>query len=1049
MKFFRAIYLLLPLFCASILFAADDEQPKKFPIRPKFEAPTDFYLFVGLGSQIALADKVAQWLATQAVAPDTQERRAELINEYYKKEITKACKVKREDLQKQIEKAIKAVENAEELEKEKKTHELLKLQFDFHITTNYCSILLDPEQRAAYEKRLSAIAAQTDIVYKKILQRVDQTWMFAPSRKILLSYLIEKILTDLIRDVPGPALKIFNQNMELRNISALPMPPGPDVRYGIGFSGLMAFNNSEVRVSVYVIQDIYGDRRASISVDLPEHYKLSDLIPSITILDTFSLPKAKLILADFEGFDLDGFHFKKGFNYAAVVDLKGPLAALNALKDQSKYFKSVVFEGKPIIVSGLINTSDIAKTSFSIAVPLYFGIDLQQLSFMPSMISKVINKITTDELNLTVLPFKKEIVSTILPAFKFRIKAEAGARIVLGTQKDPIRLTLNGLVEPPSVNHRSGYLSFGGNLKNMFELDWLAIGNATIQLDIDPALTAITGYAVPFTGLLMGGQIDLGKPGDTRAQLKIAGGFRVRTEKNEKELAKRIEKNEGFSSAGQFFVETVAQARQQIAEKLPEVLFDVEATNIQFADLLSYTTKLAAKTGIIKQQIPVTSFPSMTLHKVWGHLALVDTRIADKEYKAGLGLQVETEFWQQKAGFRIRILVPEMPKEKADKRAFQLSGWGYMPPITISSDGKELFRLHGVSEDKGPRLAFFFNPQEPHKGSFVVNAALSIPSLGLKQVIDFKWYYWWLVADFESKFAGFSVVFGIRMNVKAKPPQDELAKLAILAEQEERKESKEEEGQEKQMVASYTEFEKWRQLYIKFGFKDDFAEFLNAQLVPALRSFKTQILERLDKLSTVIAQQQERGTAAMAQEIAKTEEEIAVLKKEIVTLKAACRQRSRLQQISCQASIAAQQAKLQTKIFYRTALLRPTKAIVRGTTQLAQRIAQARAWRLATEAILEGVSKGIEFLAAGIKLLRVKEAVGEYSYRDMINRKLPRLVRLVLELNLTEEPMQLVLENLQFDFKAPKRSGAEIIFKVIESYSRSKNAKYLSATPMP
>lgn len=1039
MKLYHVLFFILLIPTLFFAAASEDKQPEYPFFRTKLEMPTNFYTFIGL-DQRALSHGALN--KVMAVMSDAEKE--QVVNEHYAQEITKACTKKRDALQKDIFKATEALKQAQELDREKKAYELLQLQFQLNITKSICPLLLNPAQRAAHDEQLKKAVQQADEFFVAMQQAINSAQLLASDFYVMVNQVIGGMLAELIKDEPGPVLQLFNQQMEVRSISILPLPYGPEVRYGLGFSGLMVFGKSEVRVSIYVIQDIYGKRRASISIELPDHYKLSDLFPAITMLDTFSLPKAKLILSNFEGYDLDGFNFKRGLNYVALVDLKGPLDVLNALKEQSRYLKMLVFESKPIMLSGLINPYDFYKTSFSITVPLYFGIDVQQIPLMPTMISNVIQKITTDDLNITVLPFTKETVPTILPTIKTRIAAETGARITLGTQKDPIRLTLNGLLEPPSVNHRRGYLSFGGNIKNKIEFGWLAIGNATVQCDFDPALMEAMvqlGYPLPFTGLLVRGEIDLGKPGDARAQLKVAGGFRAMTKEKEEQLAKEIERKEEFSPTGQTLVELVAKERKKIAAKLPEVLFDVEADNIRFADLLSYTTKLAANVGLIKEQIPVTSFPSMTLHKVWGHLALVDTRIADKEYKAGLGLQVETEFWNQKAGFRVHILAPEIN----GKPTFQLSGWGYMPAIAINSRGKEVFRLHGIHADKGPRLAFLFNPQEPQKGHFLINGAVHIPGLGLKQAIDFRWYYWWLLADFESKFAGFSVVFGIRMNVKAKPPQEE---LVVPIRQVDAPEGKQEEEEFRAMTKKeeevYTEFEKWRQLYIKFGFKDDFAEFLNEQLVTALRSLKAKTLEQLKRISLFIAQQQQRSTATVQQEIVKTEQEMVTLKQDIASLKAACSKQPRLQQIQCRASIAVQQARLQAKNFYKEALVRPFKGIVYGTTELAKRVAQAQAWRLATESILDGVSGGIELIAGGIKLLRVREAVGEYSYRDMIEWKLPRLVRLVIELNLSEEPQQIVLQNLQFDFKAAKTSCILIAAEIMQAYTRSQNKKIVA-----
>jgi hypothetical protein len=1051
MKWIRIVWVVVAqtIFALSLVAAEKKDEPEDFPFRrPVLKAPANFYTFLELDQQ-----KLAEEAQKQAEGTPNEPEAKKRINEYYRQQITNACKTKREKLEQQIKDAAKAVEEADELTRERKEFELIRLRFYFQLTTSFCPTLLDPNKRKEYDEYLANLEKADAGYFVKLQEGVHEALLLAPDKKVVLNQLLGLAFSDLIQDIPGPALKVFNQNIELRSISGLTIPYGPEVRYGIGFTGLMAFNKFEIRVSVYVIQDIYGDRRMSISFELPEHYKLSDLIPSITWLDTFTFPKSKIILASFEGIDIDGFSFKKGFNYAAIVDLKGPLAALNALKDQSQKLKSLVFEAKPILLSGLINPFDWSKTMFAIKVPLYFGIDLRKIGFMPSVVSKVINQITTDELNLRVDPFKKRIVGIVplepkkyeltLPSFLFRIRAETGARIVLGTQKDPIRLTFNGLLEPASEKHPEGYLSFGGNLKNMIEFNWLAIGNATLQLDIDPMLMKMlveAGYPLPFSGLLTSGQVDLGKPGDTRAQLKIAGGFRAMTPEKEAEIVQKIDtgataKKEALP-VGQKLVELIAKERKGALVQLPELLFDVSAENIRFADLISYATKLAAKTGIIKKEVPVTALPTMTLHKVWGHIALTDTRIADKEYKAGVGLQVETEFWQHKAGFRVQI-----------NDAFRLNGWGYLPAININAQGKNVFHLYGPTEDKGPRLVFAFDPREPQKGIFSLNAVVVIPALGLRQLVDFKWYAWWLNAEFESKFAGFSVIFGLRMNVKAKPPiTAEMVQKAqeqiTVQEQKEEEQALQEVAQALREQIKPDEFEKWRQLYIKFGFKDDFAEFLNEQLVPALRNLKSRAIAQLDKISQSLAQMQEQGAAETDQEITMTKKEIEMLQQEIAVLQENCNQTSGLKRIQCTARIAAKKAIIQSKNAYIALLVRSKRAIVQSATRFAQKIVQAKALRKVAEGILEGASQGLEFLASGIKILRVKRAEGEYSYRDLMNLKLPRLVILVLEFNFGEQPMRFVLEDVQFDFKNPKESSAHIIFSVIQAFISSQNEKY-------
>lgn len=1031
----RQVVSLILISLVSTLCGASLSDSQEFPLRrPRLRVPENFYHFLDIEDTAKLAGNAlaaaAQKLKDENVVPEEKEvRRTELINDYYKNEIIKACKAKREKLQKEIDKAKKVIEKAEELEKEAKTYELLKLQFDMEITQNFCPLLLDPKQRAAYDKRLEA-GEKKDEYFTAVQEAINEAFMLAPDKKVILNQVIGELLADLIKEVPGPALTVFNHTMALRTISLLPVPYGPDVRYGIGFSGRFAFNAFEVPVTVYIIKDIYGATRVSISVELPKHYKLSDLIPSMTMLDTFTFAKGKFILANFQGIDREGFAFKKGFNYGAEVDLTGPLAALRTLKDTSKKLTALVFESKPIILEGVINPFEPAKTTFHIAVPLYIGVDLQKISYVPSFFSQVLKQITTDEFTITVKPFKKT---------HFRLEAQAGTRLVLGTQKDPLRLTVSGLLEPPSVAHKQGYLSVGAHLKNMLPFAWLAIDNASLYLDLEPELLAslvAQGYPLPFTGILVRGEIDLGTERDSKARLRVTGGFRGMSPEAAATVNKKVVHTEAHSLQAKAFVDAMAQERAKstipvVPLQVPaEILFDVRGENIQFAQLARYAAACAAQAGIIKKPIPLHAIPTLTLHTVWGYVAFADTRIGGKKYKAGIGLQAETEIWDRKAGFRIFM-----------NDAFRLSGWGYLPHLNLIVKGKELFRLEGVARDKGPRLAFLFDPREPDQGTFVVNGTLIVPPLGLKQMVDFKWYRWWLVADFESNIAGLSVIFGVRMNLHAKAPEH-----ALTVKEKKKKESekiieeivREMSAQEK---AIYESGEKWRQLSIKFGFKDDFAEFLNNALAPVLRALKDNALKTLNDLSFFIAQKQERNVRFLKAERLKTSEEIARLTADIARLDEACTHASGAALIKCRATIAARKALREVKQAYRSALVHaPLKLRERGTRAV-QTLVDAKAVRTATERILEGAAKGIELLAAGIKVLRVKEVVGEYSYRDMMELRLPRLVRLALELSIGDIPYSFVLEDLQFDFKHPKQSCAAIVFTLMQAFAASQHEK--------
>ncbi len=412
-SFFLLIFLCQSRLCSQI------QSP------PQTAATTNYYELIGVnGAQItkealaALAKDQAYINAKTALetasatqndaairqARNNQDKiRETFLNKFVADRIKVACVQARKNYQREIEKAQKDLANAEEFERKKLSEKVIELQNRLQLTTTVCPFLLDPKKRRAYDEQLAKAGTVSDTYFLEVQRNIESAMLFAPDKKILLNQLIGNTLSQI--EIPGPALKIFNQDLDIRSLSLLPRPMGPEVRYGIGFTGLMAFNRLEVRVSVYIIQDIYGTQRFSLLVDLPTNYKISDLFPTFTGLDAFTFPQMKLIIANFEGSDQDGFPFKKGFNFGAVLDLSGPLQVLSTLKDKASALKSLVFESEPIILSGVIPL-DITQAEFMAQVPLYLGVDLQKIAAMPTAISNVINKITSDEFTLTISPVK-------------------------------------------------------------------------------------------------------------------------------------------------------------------------------------------------------------------------------------------------------------------------------------------------------------------------------------------------------------------------------------------------------------------------------------------------------------------------------------------------------------------------------------------------------------------------------------------------------------------------------------------------------------------
>ncbi len=1055
----------------------------------------------------------------------------------WKDKIARQCKTKRADLNEKTEKLQELLQRLEEPELSAKRREYDRMQWDIMMARQACSILMDDKKRYSYDLDLDA-RGMSEGQFGSIRSAIMDAKALSPDMKVGFAQLIGNTLAKELSDIPGPAGKIFNQNIALKSVGFLPVPS--DVQYGIGFSGLLEFNKFNLRVSVYIVQSLYGKPKFSIAVELPDHYKISDLIPGLTYLDAFSFPRSKLVFSTFAYGDQGGAFIEKGVNFAAEVDLSGPLQILSDLKEKSKYSRSFVFDNKPVVLSGVIPPK-LLDAKFSVHVPFYFGVDLTKVSAIPSFFSSKIKQVTTDEFRLEIAPRPASIVLEerraeeelrkgfeVLPFYKeemppeqkkegvikkvtsfieqqkeakmfpFTVEAEVGARIVLGTQLDPIKLTLLGMIKPSLDEKRSSFF-MTANLKNMLQLKWFALGDAAVQFGWEAALMEqAKERKLPWTDIGVKGRVDLGKPGESRAHFNAAGGFRLASK-----------------------------------EAVPDDwLLSVDGKNIRFADLIQYISYLASQAKILKTPFELDRIPTMTFHRVWGEVSLADRpmRIGKTLYYPGVTLQVETELFNKKFGFKVAI-----------NNAFRLSGFGYIPRFDVSIKNRELFKLYGLEKDKGPKLAFSFDPKEPSKGYFNLNGTFEIPAMRVKQAVNFLWHGWQLDADFESKIAGLAVIFGVSIDLKAgeerlRQPErgrealerrlpvartaqtaflteksrvdtlmtrvDQLMRVAEkegialseplkraletskakytglhdialveaaikerirragqqpdevnitkLAQEELAQDYKDaayslqntqrglvaEIGKRKEVV-ELDPGKKWRQMYVRFGFKDDFAEYMTTAARGVLQKMRDNAYKKLEAIAQKMNEWQARGIQIAEQEIASVRQSIAQTEEKIRKAKEQCAQARWYKKLGC-AKVLAQQSVLAAKKSYLQALVKPKQAIARGvratTAQVANMIAKAQSVRRATEAVLDGAITGLDMIKQGLTIFRIREAIGEYSSEDAMQLKSPRLVSLVVEVNIPiiqDEPSTYTFNNLQFDFKDVPQSVLAIAEQVL------------------
>ncbi len=794
-------------------------------------------------------------------------------------------------------------------------------------------------------------------------------------------------------NIPPAGFKVFGNDFAMKDIKFLQVPSGESIRTGLGFTGTAQFNKFAVKATVFVVQDKDKKIQYSISMELPDDYKISSLFPNFKKLDAIPIPKGMIVASTFNYMHPDayaqqsvsseemsihsaggmqsasltkgGYAVEKGFNFIGSLSLTGPLRALGELRKKAKEFDSIVFDfDAPLYIQGVIPSMTAAK--FKGVVPMRLGMDFQKLKKIPKGFSDIFKKITTDDIIIEV---------AITPSDQ-RFGAQSGIRIYLGTQPEPVRIQAFG-----GIDILSGKINFGGKVPDMVELKWLAIGDFGIEMYLDPAVEAVLAFfGVPISGLAFRGRIDLGKKGDTRASLSMASKVSLET------------------------------------KKALDYAFNVSGKNLQFAELVSLLTKMSAKAGIGKE-IPSSKIPTMTISEVSGRVAIYDTEIAGTKIPAGFQLKLDAQLFDKKFGFDVDIRHLDLT----------FKGTGYMSEIAFKNGKNTVFKLSGPGPDQqygtpddGPIVACSFDAKNPLAGSFSIHTMLDIPPLGLKNKVDLEIEAKKFKVDFDSTYLGFTTSFGINI-----------------------------------------EPAKWKEMYIKFGFKGDFEKFLSQQAKPAIEALRrdaTQKLAEVDKKIGQLAGELEKvkkeqtkakntGVSQTEREMEKTKKTIAIIHKKIADLKRECDKANPFAKIGvCPKvgiEIAAQGVALAAQETYLNTLLKPGKEVIKGTmnalnaiNETAQKaskaLSEAKIFQKSINEVLTGLSKATEGLAKGASIFKVTEAAGGISATDLAVGKMPKLEVLKASVDIPGlKKLTVDLKDLQFDFKKPGPSAVDIAKKLL------------------
>lgn len=645
--------------------------------------------------------------------------------------ISSACKAKKSVATKNVASAnrtfsaekAKAKAKGKELEKELETkyqRKVAEARSQEIVVENACVILEDAKKRTAYDaldpkKQAKEVSTQKEMQKPAETDTEGVALDSIEKKKAFIQkhisnnteFKLSEVLGDFsdILSIPGAAAAFYSKDWIVRNMKFVEAPKS---RKQLGFSGTLVIGGTSVEGTIYFMLDKNYKLQYSVIIDLPHGKKLSDIFSFFAPLNKLSLPEPKLIASTY-AYREPGtqYDIKRGLTFNSSLALTGPLTLINDLKNKAKDLDSIIVRADPVRFYGFI-PMDIKKAEFGAIIPLRLGIDFTKIPKLPSAFTKVFKELTTDD-----FVFKM----SLSPEVKLGI--EAGIRLVLGTQTDPIRLSAFGALDP-------NLLTLGMRMRNMLDLGIISVGEAGLQIDIDRNVVDISiAFGIPITGFGFNGRIGVGK-GRSRAVFDVAGALSIK-------------------STG-----------------LPDFVIDVNAANIQFAAIVELVLEMAHKAGFKEIHFPSDKMPEATIELAEGYLALEDVTIAGKEYKAGFALQLEMNLLGKRFGFSIDIQHKELKG----------TGYGYLPPIDIKAGGKTVFLLSGpgidtagfTTEDRGASVQCTIDAKKPFKSSFKLGAVLEVPAIGLRQVVKFLLSKTRFRAYFETKFVGFTVRFNAKIN---------------------------------------------------------------------------------------------------------------------------------------------------------------------------------------------------------------------------------------------------------------------------------------------
>jgi hypothetical protein len=413
-----------------------------------------------------------------------------------------------------------------------------------------------------------------------------------------------------------PSSPFFDQlkRVSIRDLRAMRGLTTNEVTSSYGFAGTVQVDLGAIKpaleVKVIMATTVGGKQAASILVSTPKGWVLKDLLPTYSNdkIGSLPMPGMNVIISDFDYTEPEYLlPIEKGLNIVARADLAAISDKLNkfidmctqAGKESKPGWKSgIIFDGYDrLFVHGVIK-QDLARTRFSINIPLRLGVDFEEL--------KKAGKIKKIPVGLRAI-MTDDFVAQLKTDLSFELGS--GLRFRLAKQEDEIALRAD-------VSLGVNDAAFKGKMKGILDpafVDWLALQDVGFEVNIDyKILPPLLALGIPITGFGIRGTMGIGKQ-ENRSTISVGTAIALS------------------------------------ATKIPDLIFDGRA------DVISLENFVQLINDIADQNISIKSLPQVMLTNAIFKVVPQDTYIADKKYEQGVEIGSNIRLGKFEGGLRVLI----------------------------------------------------------------------------------------------------------------------------------------------------------------------------------------------------------------------------------------------------------------------------------------------------------------------------------------------------------------------------------------------------------